>query len=177
MKLVTKITAIFDRIIDLLVPLSGILLIFATLVVFINVSLRYLLNYSISWAVEVTSYSLLYLTFLLATWVLRGEGHVKIEIVLEHLKPRPQIVVNIITSILCVIPCLVFAWYAGQLTWNYFQEGRFYTTALRPPTWSLIIIISIGNFLLFIQLLRRAYQYLASWKALPTKNKGRRGEA
>ena len=177
MKLVTKGNAIFDRIIYLLVVLSAILLIFITLAVATNIGTRYLLRYTIFWVIEFTSYSLLYITFLVAAWILKEEGHVTIEIVLEHLKPRTRTLVNIITSILCVIIYLVLAWYAGQMTWDYFQSGRFLSTALRPPTWSLLVVISIGSFLLFIQLLRRTYQYLASWKALPTEDKGHRDEA
>ncbi len=68
MKLITKITAIFDRTIEAMVILAGILLAFAVLSVSVAVATRYFLGYPIGWVIEISTYILLYITF----WWLPG---------------------------------------------------------------------------------------------------------
>jgi TRAP-type C4-dicarboxylate transport system permease small subunit len=102
-------------------------------------------------------------------WVLKIEGHVKIDLVVNRLKPRNQCLVNTITSILGAITCLVLVWYGTKLSWEFFERGTITNTILELPSAPLFAIIPIGSFLLFIQFLRRSYGYLKSWKASSNK--------
>ena len=88
------------------------------------------------------------------------------DLVLAQLKPKPQAMVNIITSIIGAIVFLVIAWYGIDISWFAFQEGHFMVTLWEPPKWPILAIIPVGSFLLSIQFLRRAYGYLRSWEAL-----------
>ncbi len=164
MKLVRGVTAIFDSIVSLFGTLVVVLLIFMMLAVSTEVVMRYFLNRPPIWVIEVTEYSLLYITFLGAAWLLRKEGHVKVDLVLTRLKPGTQAFLNATTSALCAIACLILAWYGVKVTWDHFQTGYFLSTILRPPSFAIVLIIPVGSFLLFIQFLRRMYHYLESWR-------------
>lgn len=111
MKLLTKSGTIFNRIISAAIVLAGVLLVFVMLSVNAEVVMRYFMRTPLVWVVEVSETLLLFITFLGAAWVLKNEGHVKMDIVLNRLKPRAQVVVNVTTSILSIIAVLLFVWY------------------------------------------------------------------
>jgi len=166
MKWLAKASAIFDRILDILVFLACVLLMSAVALVASDVVSRYFFHRPIIWSVEITEYSLLYITFLGTAWLLREEGHVKVDVVLNELNPKNQNLVNIITSILGAMVCLVIAWYGAEITLDHFQRGIPAIEILHTPYFIILGIIPVGSFLLFIQFLRRTHKYLKDWRAL-----------
>ena len=169
MKLPTKISNLFDHINGILTFWGSSLLVFIMLLISADVVMRYFLRNPIRGAIEISTYAMVYMTFLGAAWLLKREGHVKMDVVLNQLNPRAQAVVNISTSILGIVIWLVVTWYSGQATWRYFQTAYFMPTVLESPKWPLFVIIPVGSFLLSIQLLRRTYGYFRSWKSLRDK--------
>jgi len=164
MKLLGRLAAIFDRTNDVLVFLASAILIFTVVSVTVDVVLRYFFNAPLIWAVEVNENNLLYITFLATAWVLRREGHVKVELVLARLDPRAQNLVGLITSIIGVVICLVVTWYGSLVTWRDFETGAFQPTIMRIPNAYILFIIPVGTFLLSIQFLRRTYRFLKKWR-------------
>ena len=164
MKLLAKISAGFDRSVGILAFLGIVLVVFMIFGVSTDVILRYFFSRPIHWMLEVTAYSLLWMTFLGVAWVLKGEGHVKVDLVLKRLNPKTQAMLTIITSLMGAIIFLVITWYGAKVTWEHLQTGYFLSTLLRPPKWPILAIIPIGSFFLFIQFLRRAYAQLDIWR-------------
>ena len=131
----------------------------------LEVVMRYFLGRPTVWVLEIAQLGLVYVPFLGAAWLLRREGHVKMDVVLNQLKPRAQSLVNAITSIVGAITCLVIAWFSAQMTWEYFQLDYTSPTGLRIPTAPILVIVPVGVYLLSIQFLRRSNGYLGMWKA------------
>jgi len=176
MKIVTKFSSFFDRTIVALGMLGVFILIF--LLVFTNyeVVARYLLNKPAAWSLEIIEYSLLYLTFLGAAWLLKEEAHIKMDIVLEHLRPSVQVWLNIITSAIGAISCLIVTWYGVTACWGLHQSGQYFAAYLEPPKWIIIGIVPVGTFLLFIQFLRRTYGYVKRRRTFAEERKKGLGE-
>ena len=171
MKLQRKISAIFDRTIILLAVFAAILFVFMMLAVNFEVVTRYT-GHPTKWVIDVTEAILLYIAFLGTAWLLKVEGHVKMDLILNRLKPRTQTALNIVTSIMAAIACLIITRYGVEVTWDHFARGEWLQkTALYVPSGPIIIIVPIGTFLLFIQFLRRTYGYLLIWRAPGTKSK------
>ncbi len=169
MKLLAKVTAIFDRTIGLLAFVAGVLIILMMLAVGSEVVTRYFLNRAIVGVVDVSEILILYITFLAAAWLLRGEGHVKMDLVLKRLKPKAQTSLTIVTSIIAAIICFILFWYGARVTWDNFQRGIEEVGIMEVPTFAIVVIIPVGGFLLFIQFLRRAYGYWTKSRAPVTK--------
>jgi TRAP-type C4-dicarboxylate transport system permease small subunit len=167
-KLTTKIAATFDRIIEIFAVLAAILLIFLMLLVCAEVVMRYFFNMPIQGVLELSEYSLLFISFLPAIWILRKEGHTKIDIVLLMLSPKAQKVINIITTVLCALASLILAWYGFKIALEHFSLNIRLSTLLMPPSYLIISIIPIAYLLLFIQLIRRAVGF-ATGTSLPLK--------
>ncbi len=161
MKLLSKVGAIFDRTLDLSFIATGVLVIFMMLSVGMEVTLRFLRGGTVlTWVMEVSEYSLLFMTFLGSAWMLRGERHVKMDLVLTRLNPGARAVLNFITSILGAIICFVLVWYGVKVTWEFLQTGVVIFTELQPLKWPILAVIPVGCFFLFVQFLRRAYGHL-----------------
>ncbi len=165
MKLLTKGWTIFDRITSLLALLGASLLTFMMLAVSWEVVSRYFLGRGSIWVIEFSEYSLLYITFLGTAWLLKKDGHVKMDIVLSRLNPKTRFLTDGITSILGAIFCLVIAWAGAAVAWDHLQRGLHQPTLIAPPDFPIFVIIPVGSFLLSIQFLRRAYSFLESWRA------------
>lgn len=169
MNLVKRLSAVFDHIITWMAILAGILLAFSLISVSVSVATRYFFNYPIGWVTEISAYILLYITFMVAAWVLKEEAHVTIDILLEQLKPRFRSFINIITSYTSAAVCLVLTFFGARETWELYKTGYFTPTEMELPKWMINVVIFVGSLLLFIQFIKRGHQYLGIWR--DTKNR------
>ena len=152
--------AIFNGVLNVLAWVAAVIILFIMLSVGSDVVMRYFFKQPQIWVLEVTEYALLFMTFLSATWLLRDEGHVKMDLILSLLKPRVRKILNTFTTILLAILFIILTWYGTKVTWEQFQNDYFMATPLEVPTGPLMCVIPIGFFLLFIQTLRMLHGYL-----------------
>ena len=117
MKLLRKAGAIFNSVNNRLIYGVIALIVFSWLAVCFHVFFRYFLRSPFSWTVEIVSYTLLWMTFLGAAWLLRSEGHVRLDVVVNQLSPRAQAIINFITSIVGAVTCLFLTYYGALTTW------------------------------------------------------------
>src|SRR4030066_1059734 len=93
----------FDRYFDLLnsvtAGIGAMMVIFMMLAISYSVMMRYLLNRPVAWIVEISSYLMLYITFLGTAWLLRRDGHVEIDLFTSHLSPKTKAAFKSLTSI------------------------------------------------------------------------------
>ncbi|MCW5774206.1 MAG: TRAP transporter small permease [Rhodospirillaceae bacterium] len=129
------------------------------LVVCSEVLLRYGFNSPISWVVEISEYALLWITFLGAAWVLRADGHVRVDIVLQFLSPNALRACGMITAAFGALTTAVICGFGIHATWSAYVQGAFKPTGTDVPTWMIIIVIPLGALLLFFRFLRFFVEY------------------
>ncbi len=154
-----RLNAVVTRILDVLAWLAMTLIGLATIAVAVSIFTRYFLNKPIWWVPEATQYALGFITLLGAAWVLKREGHVRMDLVLEQLSHRVRDWINVVTSILCAVLCLIITWRGMVVVWDYYQIDYIYEGSLVIPVFLLEGVIPVGFFLLSIQFLRRANGY------------------
>ena len=108
---------------------------------------------------------------MVAAWVLKEEGHVTIDILLEQLKPRARSFINSMGSFISAMVCFILAFFGARETWGLYQTGYFTPTELELPKWIINVIIFVGSLLLFIQFFRRGTDYLSVWRDTRNKKK------
>ena len=160
----SKIKTIFNTVLKAGASIAGFLLIFMMLSICVELVCRRM-GRPLMWVMEVTEYSLLYITFLGAAWVLEREGHVKMDIIVNALKRENQALLGIITSVIGSAMSLYLIVYGTKVTWDYFKRDVIECTPLLTPSFIILLIIPLGSIPLFIQFLRRAYGYLVLWRA------------
>jgi C4-dicarboxylate transporter DctQ subunit len=156
-----KLMTLFDRVVDGMIFLAGVILVFIMLSVCMEVVLRYFLNRPQMWVTEVTEVLLLYITFLGTTWLLRQEGHVKVDIILNRLKPKTLALLGIFSSAIGIFVSITLTVSGFQLTWDYVQRGIYTPTAMEIPVSIIIVIIPVGSLMLLVQFIRRGWLHVA----------------
>jgi len=169
-KLLVKARDIFDRVLDAGAVGSATLIMFIMLGICAEVVLRRLGHPQI-WEIEVTEYCLLYITFLGTAWLLRDEGHVKVDIITNAINSKARARLGIITSVIGSAMSLYLVVWGGKVTLAYLQRGVVQCTPMLTPTYIVLLIIPLGSIPLFVQFLRRTHSYL---KALKSSANGER---
>lgn len=160
MKLLVKAGAIFDRFLGVLMVAACAIFTFAMLLVCADVIMRYALTKPIRGATEVCEYILVVIVSLGMAWLLKEEGHVKVDFLVNRFNPKSQALITGITSALGAAAVLIIASYGLLEAVHLMEMGAVETGILRIPKAYLIFPLSIGTLLLFIQLARRSYKYL-----------------
>ncbi|MBI4284641.1 MAG: TRAP transporter small permease [Chloroflexi bacterium] len=149
----------FDRLLRYLSVILGGLIAYLVLGVTYEVIMRYVFNHPSQWSVDATEYSLLFILFLGSAWVLAGEAHVKVDILLVILPRRVQHVMNAVTSAIAAVGCALFFWQSVTQTWTAFVGKEFIWKSLILPKWPSWAVMSFGMLLLVIQFSRRAWRF------------------
>ena len=151
------LSQVFDRIIDYFACICGAILIFLMLGICINVSMR-LIGHTIPGMEEVCEYTLLWMTFLGTTWVLKRDKHIKIDIVFNYLNPRQQDIATIIFSIISAIIFFNIGYYGTISCIEYIQRNVWMPQVLSLPKGVVWSVVPLGSFLLTLQFIRIIYQ-------------------
>ncbi len=90
------------------------LLVFYTMLVvtmFIEVLRRELLSYSSIWGEEIVRYSFIYLAWIGAAAAVRERGHIRIDVLMQYVGPRPKAVLYIFGDIVMfAVSVIAFYW-------------------------------------------------------------------
>ncbi|MSQ18486.1 MAG: TRAP transporter small permease [Betaproteobacteria bacterium] len=134
-------------------------------VVTFEVVMRYAFNRPTRWVVEFSEYALLYLAFLGGAWVLKEEGHVKVELLIEILSSHVRETLHVITSLAGAGVCGLFCWVSSTYIWEIYGTGEILFKAVLVKKWLIMVIIPPGLLLLTLQFVRRAF-------TMPTRSAG-----
>lgn len=166
MKLPIKGASLYDRINHVLGGLVGAIVVLMMLLVSVDVLSRFFLHYPVKGTIEICEWAIMCIPFLGGAWLLRDDGHIKMDLLLNQLNQKPQALLYAITSMLGVMLCATFTWYVAQNAWRDYITGYYRMEVLSLPRAPFGAIMAVGFFLLVIQFLRRSYGYLMKWKSL-----------
>lgn len=141
---------------EALALVAGALLCVLAALVCLDVAARALQLFPTPWTLDVAEYLLYAITFLGAPWVLREDGHIAIELVVERLAPRPRRILRRATDALGALVCAVLLVYAGRALWRSYASGNLVHETFVFPEWYLYGIAPPVFLLLLAVFLRRA---------------------
>jgi TRAP-type C4-dicarboxylate transport system permease small subunit len=162
MRLLRRFVKVWDRFLDVIMVLAGILLWVQMLIVNVEVFSRYF-GRPTSWVAEISSILILWIPFMITAWVLRKEAHVKMDLLVERLDRKTQAMINFITSLFGIVVMLIVT-VAGLVTTLYWI-GNKTPTMLMLPRSPIIAIIFVGSLLFTIQFFIRAVDNFSEWRS------------
>ncbi len=142
---------VIDRIITGLAVIAGLLLLWVTLSITYTIFARFLGYSGLVSGVQFTEYSLLWMTFLAAAWVLKREKHVSVDLITGLLGPRTRLYFDLFHSVMGVVVCGVLFWYGALVTWGQYKRGIIDIQVVDVPKYLILVIIPIGFLLLALQ--------------------------
>lgn len=154
----------YNGLIRLFAWLSCALILIMTLLITYSVGVRFFLNSPIAWITELTEYSLVYVTFMGAPWLLHQDGHVRLDLFLNALSAKTRKLMEILSNILGAIISLVVTWYGFWSVVDLYQRGITVINILKIQKYIVIAIIPISGFLLTIGFLKLTYEHLVKSK-------------
>ncbi|MCS4240665.1 TRAP-type mannitol/chloroaromatic compound transport system permease small subunit [Rhizobium sp. BIGb0125] len=168
-----KLSTVIDAISEFLGKLSGYLVLICCLVSAINALVRYIFNYSSNGWLEIQWYMFGFIVLIGASYTLRMNEHVRVDIIYGSISSRARIWVDIIGITLFLLPaCFYLMWLSWPMFALSFQQGEMSSNAGGLIRWPVKLIIVAGFALLFLQglseLIKR-FGALAGLVALDTK--------
>jgi len=148
---------VFDRILDAMAFLAGIFSLSIMVLICYLVIMRYLFASPPAWVLEICEYLMIYITFLSAAWLLRKNGHVRVEIFLTWLPSHAKNALLVFTSFVGFMSCCIIAWFSLFVTIDKFSRHILTIQTLRIPEWTLFIIIPAGSLFLLLEFLRQTH--------------------
>ena len=101
-----------------------------------------------------TEYALLIVPCLGAPWLVREKGHIYVEILLMHLKPRARRWMMRFIGVACIAVCLVIAWYGFGVTIADFRGAERDVRSFDMPRWLVVGWIPLAFLMMAIEFAR-----------------------
>src|SRR5690625_4270849 len=158
--MLNKTNHLIDLIIDIMAVIGRLLLVAITILVFVDIITLKLFDYSLSWIFEVNEYSLLFITFLGAAFVLRRDEHIKLDLVLNLLSNKQRRIVEIVNSFIGMIISLIVTVAGFIATMSLYERNIISEGVISIPRYLIVIIIPIGLLFITIQFFRIMMQRL-----------------
>ena len=140
--------------------LSALLILAMSLWITYDVATRNLFGWASPWAFDLSEYSLVWMTFLAAPWILLRDGHVRVEILVDSLSPVTQRAIGVVVSVLGLIVCAILAWRTGIAAVEYAQNdvrmGRIWNVPRIYP----YVVVPLGSAALALAFVVRLLTYL-----------------
>jgi TRAP-type C4-dicarboxylate transport system permease small subunit len=105
--------------------------------------------------VEVSSYVMLYITFLCVAWLQAKNGHVQIDLFTSKLGSRARAGLDAFTSLGAAAIGFILAWKGAMVTIDYYRRDVTVMSILNTPQFLLMAIIPVGGTLLVLVSLLR----------------------
>lgn len=140
--------------------LSAMLMLSSTLILFVNVLLRYIFHSSTTWAEEVIRYSIIWVAFVGGSLCARQGEHIGIELFTTLLPPKANKALRVLANLIAAVFVAIFAVYAFGLTMQIVQLNQ-RSPAVYMPMWIVYSSMPLGGFLMAVRFLELAYK---TWK-------------
>ena len=139
-----------------------------TIIVPVEVFLRYCFGMTLYITEELTRYLLVWVVFLASSLALRENSHISIEIISSRFHGRTRLLVNLIAQIV-LVTFLVFLMIEGIAALSFLKDQI--VPSLRISMYWFYLAIPIGSFLMILNLLPRIWDILKgmSCKADPDR--------
>jgi C4-dicarboxylate transporter DctQ subunit len=150
----TPLFRAYDAVLYGMAWLAGVLIAAMMIAITADVVLRNLGYQSSAHIFSFTEYALLVVPCLGAPWLVREKGHVYVEIIFMYLDPRRRAALRMAIAVLCIVVCLVLAWYGTQVTLRDFVGNEKDVRSLDMPRWMVVGFIPLSFAMMAVEFAR-----------------------
>lgn len=137
----------------------GAALAFTSVLLFVNVVLRYVFLAPINWAEEVTLYLMVWIVFVGGSVAVRTRGHMAIDLLPLVLSPANRRRLAVFVGLVALVFFAVFFWYSGQHVLRVQSIGQS-TPVMGAPMWLTYLAMPVGAFLMGLRTLQMLVRIL-----------------
>jgi TRAP-type C4-dicarboxylate transport system permease small subunit len=130
---------------------AAVLIALAVLVICDIVVERYILNWTTIWQIDVVTYCIVGATFVGSSYVLMTRGHVNVDILPLHVKPRARFWLALSTMLLAIAFCVVIFVLCAAYWYEAYSNRWLSNTVWRARLWIPYLSMPVGLGLLILQ--------------------------
>jgi len=149
--------SLFDKLLNGMAALAGIILVFIVGAVCYTIGMRYFFKLTTIWIMQTTEYALLWFVFLATPWLLREGGHITTDIIYTHLSDKAKAYLDAIMFVVGGIACSVMLYFGITYMYECITCNVTDVRAVTVPKSAVFAIIPVGSLLLTIQFFRMAW--------------------
>lgn len=142
----------------------GLALFATTLILFINVVLRYVFNASTTWAEELIRFIMVWIAFIGGSVLVRKNSHVAIDFFLNFISASWKKRVNIFVNSMCFIFSALMCWLGWELV-RFVLERHQTAPALGVPMYVPYLALPLGFLLMTLRFAQNIFKLLKPSKA------------
>ncbi|PLR92010.1 TRAP transporter small permease [Bacillus sp. T33-2] len=132
-------------------------IIFTSLMVFVQVILRYVFNYSLSWSEEIARYLIVWFVFIGSSIAVREKAHATMDALVTYLPETGKRIFSILANFLSIIFCIILIWSGSGIVSSVIEFGNV-TPAIGLPMYLPYLAIPVGASLMLIRFLQLLIQ-------------------
>jgi C4-dicarboxylate transporter DctQ subunit len=141
------------------VTFVGAALAFASVLLFVNVVLRYVFLAPISWAEELSLYLIVWIVFIGSSVAVRTRGHIAIDLLPVVLSPANRQRLALAIAALMLIFLATFFYYSGLHVLRVQSSGQV-TPVMQGPMWLTYLAMPVGSALMFLRTAQLVWRML-----------------
>jgi TRAP-type C4-dicarboxylate transport system permease small subunit len=153
-----RLSAIYGRLLDVMLSVAGLLLLLMTLLIGGDVLLRNTGFGGISPSNELSEDIIYLITLLAAPALLRQGQHIRVDIILRVLPARLGWALEWLSDVIGLVCCLYFVWYGARVVKASFESGALSIKTLVMPEWWILLPMPVVFLLLSIEFLFRMHR-------------------
>jgi len=123
-----------------------------TLMITVDVVLRYLFNRPLAFGTEYSGYLLVFISYVALGYVARVGGHINVDFLVRRLPRQQRNGVDIIGLFVTLGLISLYLWFAWDLWLGAVQSGQESETIMRTPLWIPYTFLWVGLLLLDLEL-------------------------
>lgn len=152
-KSVDSFLNLIDNINEWIGRIFSFLIIVLMLLIFVDVCGRYFFSSPLLWGLEVDGYLLVAIVFMGGGYAFLHNAHVRVDIIYTRWPPQARAIIDIITSLLIFLLCIVLIRYGFEIAWEGMLAGHKASTAVRTPMWPSYFVVPLSGVFLGLQCL------------------------
>ncbi|MFC5587733.1 TRAP transporter small permease subunit [Sporosarcina soli] len=150
-KILIFIMAAITKLNKSMVWIIGTIVLLMSLLLTVDVILRYFFNSPTSWAFSLATWGTGLLGFALGGYTLAIEQHVRVDLYFEKFSPRMKSIVDMISAFFLFLMAAALFWFGLGYVIHYYQIGATMTGGLAMPLWIAWLIVPLGGLLIGLQ--------------------------
>ena len=129
-------------------------IIFSSLLLFVNVVMRYIFLLPIYWAEELSRYLMVWMIFIGASQVTLQGGHIAVDIVPRLLSKRANLTLALAINLVCILFSIVLAYFSYKQMMRV-KAAHQISPAMELPMWIAYLAIPLGAVLMLIRFIQQ----------------------
>lgn len=125
---------------------------FSTLLIFVQVVFRYVLNNSITWSEELARYIFIWLIWLGTSVSMKQKEHIRMDMLSNALHGKAKVALDLFSNILMLVFCVFLVIYGWQLVASMMTRGNL-SVALRLPMWIVYLSLPFSQLIVALRVI------------------------